>query len=123
MPILHGTEAPGEALRRQARELIDGDRRPSSCRAAIAFLEFLAARGAKALGVSGRRRATRRAPPVSRVADVGDLDDEMDDVLDDGRDGAAMTTKKKTTTPRPDAAAETRAVAVRGASGLAAKAR
>jgi hypothetical protein len=41
--IPHGTEAPGEALRRQARELIDG--LPAiELPSAIAFLEFLTAR-------------------------------------------------------------------------------
>jgi hypothetical protein len=42
-PITHGTEAPGEALRRRARELIDGI--PAiDLPSAIAFLEFLRAR-------------------------------------------------------------------------------
>jgi hypothetical protein len=47
-PIPHGTEAPGEALRRRAREIIEGlpaIEMPS----AIAFLEFLQARGAKTI--------------------------------------------------------------------------
>lgn len=43
-PIVHGTESPGEALRRQARELIDGI--PAiELPGAIAFLEFLRERG------------------------------------------------------------------------------
>ena len=42
-PIPHGTEAPGEALRRQCRELIDG--LPAiELPSAIAFLEFLKTR-------------------------------------------------------------------------------
>jgi hypothetical protein len=39
-PVVHGTEAPGEALRRQARELIDGIA-AIDLPSAIAFLEFL----------------------------------------------------------------------------------
>src|SRR6478736_6395773 len=47
-PVVHGAEAPGEALRRQARELIDAI--PAlDLPSAIAFLEFLRARGAEAL--------------------------------------------------------------------------
>jgi hypothetical protein len=42
-PVVHGTEAPGEALRRQARELIDGIA-AIDLPSAIAFLEFLRAR-------------------------------------------------------------------------------
>jgi len=42
-PVVHGTEAPGEALRRQARELIETI--PAiDLPSAIAFLEFLRAR-------------------------------------------------------------------------------
>lgn len=47
-PIVHGTEAPGEALRRQARELIDGIA-AIDLPSAIAFLEFLRDRGVEAL--------------------------------------------------------------------------
>ena len=47
-PVVHGAEAPGEALRRQARELIDAI--PAiDLPSAIAFLEFLRARGAAAI--------------------------------------------------------------------------
>jgi hypothetical protein len=46
--VVHGGEAPGEALRRQARELIDGIA-AIDLPSAIAFLEFLRARGSKAL--------------------------------------------------------------------------
>ncbi len=43
-PVVHGTEAPGEALRRQARDLIETI--PAiDLPSAIAFLEFLRARG------------------------------------------------------------------------------
>jgi hypothetical protein len=48
-PVVHGAEAPGEALRRQARELIDGI--PAiDLPSALAFLEFLKQRGADAMG-------------------------------------------------------------------------
>ncbi len=51
-PVVHGTEAPGEALRRQARELIDGIT-AIDLPSAIAFLEFLRERGAQALLTQG----------------------------------------------------------------------
>ena len=47
-PVVHGTEAPGEALRRDARDLIDGIA-AIDLPSAIAFLEFLRARGSRAL--------------------------------------------------------------------------
>ena len=47
-PVVHGTEAPGEALRRQARELIDGIA-AIDLPSAIAFLEFLRERGSQSL--------------------------------------------------------------------------
>jgi hypothetical protein len=48
-PVVHGAEAPGEALRRQARELIDTI--PAiDLPSALAFLEFLKQRGADAMG-------------------------------------------------------------------------
>lgn len=129
VPIPHGTEAPGEALRRQARETIDS--LPAiELPSAIAFLEFLAARGAKALGqMSGPPVRGATTSPVASVKEVdADLDDElsdeMADVLDDGRDarpGGADDEEDEDTTTRRHAGA--RAVSVRGASGLAAKAR
>lgn len=58
-PINHGGEAPGEALRRQARELIDSI--PAiDLPSAIAFLEFLRDRGSDAL--SGTPPGTTPAP-------------------------------------------------------------
>lgn len=48
-PIVHGGEAPGEALRRQARELIDGIA-AIELPSAIAFLEFLRDRGNQGFG-------------------------------------------------------------------------
>lgn len=68
-PVVHGTEAPGEALRRQARELLDGIA-AIDLPSAIAFLEFLRERGTKGLleqrdgaddGRSGRRKPSRSA--------------------------------------------------------------
>jgi hypothetical protein len=47
-PVVHGTEAPGEALRRQARDLIETI--PAiDLPSAIAFLEFLRARGGETI--------------------------------------------------------------------------
>src|SRR5262245_47408433 len=63
VPIPHGTEAPGEALRRQARELIDG-LAAIELPSAIAFLEFLAARGSQAVTSTGTA-PTRLAPATS----------------------------------------------------------
>lgn len=55
-PLVHGTEPPGEALRRQARELIDGI--PAiDLPGAIAFLEFLRTRAGQAL-LDGQRPRT-----------------------------------------------------------------
>ena len=47
-PVVHGTEPPGEALRRQARDLIDGIA-AIELPSAIAFLEFLRDRGGHVL--------------------------------------------------------------------------
>jgi hypothetical protein len=47
-PVVHGTEAPGEALRRQARELIETIA-AIELPTAIAFLEFLKQRSADAI--------------------------------------------------------------------------
>ena len=49
-PVVHGTEAPGEALRRQARELIDGIA-AIDLPSAIAFLEFLRDRSGQLVAV------------------------------------------------------------------------
>ncbi len=54
-PVVHGTEAPGEALRRQARDLIETI--PAiELPTAIAFLEFLKARSLEALEKEQRER-------------------------------------------------------------------
>ena len=66
-PVVHGTEAPGEALRRQARELIDGIA-AIELPSAIAFLEFLRERGSRALA----------------TAPDADEDDRMDEERDRG---------------------------------------
>lgn len=66
-PITHGTEAPGEALRRQARELIDAI--PAiDLPSAIAFLEFLRERGAEALTKSATDAAAEATGEPRRVA-------------------------------------------------------
>ncbi len=68
-PVVHGTEAPGEALRRQARDLLDGIA-AIDLPSAIAFLDFLRERGTKGLleqressddGRSNRRSTASRA--------------------------------------------------------------
>src|SRR5262249_60441522 len=64
VPIPHGTEAPGEALRRQARELIDS-RAAIELPSAIAFLEFLTARGSQAVPRGAATPPARLAPPPS----------------------------------------------------------
>jgi hypothetical protein len=52
-PVVHGTEAPGEALRRQARDLIETI--PAiELPTAIAFLEFLKLRSAEAMAKEHR---------------------------------------------------------------------
>ena len=68
----HGTEAPGEALRRQARELIDG-LTAIELPSAIAFLEFLQARGVPAAFERGAVSA-----PAARGG-AGCAEDELDD--------------------------------------------
>src|SRR4029077_3701112 len=70
-PVVHGTEAPGEALRRQARDLIEtipAIERPP----AIASLEFLKQRSAE----------TPARDAAAMAAAVGDHD--ADDMHDDG---------------------------------------
>ncbi|HYU15495.1 MAG TPA: UPF0158 family protein [Candidatus Acidoferrum sp.] len=67
-PVVHGTEAPGEALRRQARDLIDSIA-AIDLPSAIAFLEFLRDRGGLALnGLEGGESS------------AGSDDDEPDEV-------------------------------------------
>lgn len=65
-PVVHGAEAPGEALRRQARELIESI--PAiDLPSALAFLEFLKQRGAEAMA---RQRADDAA--VDDTSDTAD---------------------------------------------------
>jgi hypothetical protein len=60
-PVVHGTEAPGEALRRQARDLIETI--PAiELPTAIAFLEFL------------KQRSAEPAPKSIDPADLADAD-------------------------------------------------
>ena len=65
-PVVHGTEAPGEALRRQARDLIETIA-AIELPTAIAFLEFLKLRSSDAISKADAER---------------DLDDHDDDVLE-----------------------------------------
>jgi hypothetical protein len=68
-PVVHGTESPGESLRRQARELVEA--LPAiELPGVIAYLEFL------------RARAGERPP-----APAGERDDELDAAHDRVRDG------------------------------------
>ena len=77
-PVPGTSESPGEALRRQAREIIDqvpAVELPS----AIAFLEFLRDRGSPAL-LAGRGEQRRRPALVADpAADAGPEKDEDDD--------------------------------------------
>ena len=61
-PVVHGTEAPGEALRRQARDLIETI--PAiELPTAIAFLEFLKQRSAEALAQARRAMSKPTTTP------------------------------------------------------------
>jgi hypothetical protein len=86
-PIPHGVEAPGEALRRQARELIDG-LAAIDLPSAIAFLEFLRAR-ADAVVDPGRRPALGRAVADDEPDGDGAPGDDDDD--DDAHRPAALS--------------------------------
>jgi hypothetical protein len=77
-PIVHGAEAPGESLRRQARDLIDV-LAPIDLPSAIAFLEFLRARGA--LAAPGRIDDDDAIPEPA--------DSTADRTPDTGREAAA----------------------------------
>jgi hypothetical protein len=88
-PVVHGTEAPGEALRRQARELIDGIA-AIDLPSAIAFLEFLRERSGQLLAAAqddmideddepvtlaepgSSKGATRAAPHATNLRATGD---------------------------------------------------
>lgn len=70
-PIVHGTEPPGEALRREARELIDGIA-AIDLPSAIAFLEFLRDRGIDALTQAGQQGSdTAESPGRDKRARAG----------------------------------------------------
>jgi len=63
-PVVHGTEAPGEALRRQARDLIETI--PAiELPTAIAFMEFLKQRSAEAIAKSHREGEAHDKPSDS----------------------------------------------------------
>ena len=83
-PVVHGAEAPGEALRRAARDLIEG--LPAiDLPSAIAFLEFLRARAGDAATkaragsaeVEGGERGGRDADGDGDGEDDADDDDPM----------------------------------------------
>lgn len=78
--IPHGTEAPGEALRRRARELIDS-LAAIELPSAIAFLEFLASRGHKIEGKIARSATS--SPPAEALDSI----DALDDLGDEGEEG------------------------------------
>jgi hypothetical protein len=71
-PIASG-EAPGEILRRQARELLD-EIPAAELPSALAFLEFLRDRGASTL--LRPSSAERRRPPLDSDSDSDDLGDD-----------------------------------------------
>lgn len=86
VPIPHGTEAPGEALRRQARELIDS--LPAiDLPSAIAFIEFLVMRSIKAAEKASPARmvdsALRSPSTASTTNGERGGNDEEDDLDDD----------------------------------------
>lgn len=86
---IHGAEAPGEALRRQARELIDGI--PAiDLPSAIAFLEFLRERGAQAL-LHGHDAEDDRHGHHDDDDDDGHDDHDDDDHEDQDDDKAARS--------------------------------
>ena len=73
-PVVHGTEAPGEALRRRARDLIETIA-AIELPTAIAFLEFLKLRSTQALVRDGgpdpldSERDTLEPPPAAEPAE------------------------------------------------------
>jgi hypothetical protein len=67
-PVAHGVEAPGEALRREARELIDTIT-AIDLPSAIAFLEFLRDRGGAALA-GGEVASAGDEPDTSAKVEV-----------------------------------------------------
>jgi hypothetical protein len=72
-PAIHGAEPPGEALRRQARELIDG-LAAIELPSAIAFLEFLREKGARAL--SAKRAGSEESAEEPAREPYGDDEDD-----------------------------------------------
>ena len=81
-PVVHGTEAPGEALRRQARDLIETI--PAiDLPSAIAFLEFLRQRSGEAAA-----REKERAAEAGIATDEGNDSDSDDGDPSDESDEA-----------------------------------
>jgi len=123
VPIPHGTEAPGEALRRQSRELIDS--LPAiELTSAIAFLEFLAARGGRTVTrepVTPRLASTR--PAGTEGGDLlATLDHERDDDLEPTRAGNGSDDDDDDDS-RPSARSAASGRSGRDAASLAAKGR
>jgi hypothetical protein len=90
VPIPHGTEAPGEALRRQARELIDS-LAAIELPSAIAFLEFLGSRGSRAAPDKPveKQPPARVAPRPAEPPSVHDDEEDEDDEAPRGRSRAS----------------------------------
>ena len=76
-PVVHGTEAPGETLRRQARDLIETIA-AIELPTAIAFLEFLKQRNADALGKPDEPPADADAALDADADAERDTDAELD---------------------------------------------
>lgn len=82
-PVPHGTEAPGEALRRHARELIDG-MAAIELPSAIAFLEFLRDRGSSAASARDKPDQGSSSPSRARAGRDARAEAPDPDELDDG---------------------------------------
>jgi Uncharacterised protein family (UPF0158) len=109
-PVVHGTEAPGEALRRQARDLIDGIA-AIDLPSAIAFLEFLRDRGSHL--VNGQESS---APSHFEPDDMGD-----DEPASSGASSSAAGSGKAASGGRSAAAAGEAHASTGGAHGMRAR--
>jgi hypothetical protein len=99
--IPHGTEAPGEALRRQARDLIDG--LPAiELPSAIAFLEFLGTRASRVAQIvassqSDDKPSVARRPELDADGESPDDDEDEPDIRPTAARRAEMTAAPKLT--------------------------